>query len=68
MTLTIMMKLAEALIRPWGIQERSDLPMAVQFGNKVIRWSQDGNGMALFGRDTFCCTLEVTDSVMADDR
>jgi len=67
-----MMKLAKALIRPWGIEERSDLSMAVQFGNKVVRRAQDGNGMGLFGRDTFCCMLEVTDSVMArrmiDDR
>lgn len=47
MTSTIMMKLAEALIRPWGIEERSDLPMAVQFGNKVTRRSQDGDHFAV---------------------
>ena len=42
--------------------------MIVQFENRVIRWSPDGKGMALLGRDTFCCAFEVTDSVMADDQ
>lgn len=42
--------------------------MIVQFENRAIRWSPDGKGVALLGRDTFCCAFEVIDSVMADDQ
>lgn len=38
--------------------------LIAQFENRVIRWSPDGKGVALLGRDTFCCAFEVTN---ADD-
>jgi len=49
------------------VNSSRNLPMIVQFENRIIRWSPDGKGMALLGRDTFCCAFEVTESDMADD-
>ena len=49
------------------VDSSCNLPMIAQFENRTIRWSPDGKGMALLGRDTFCCAFEVTESDMADD-
>ena len=42
--------------------------MTVQFECRVMRWSPDGKGMALLGRDTFCCAFEVMDSDTPGDQ
>lgn len=49
-----------------NVVDLPSLPTA-QFEDRVIRWSPDGKGVALLGRDTFCCAFEVTDSEMPDD-